>query len=153
MADNDSNVPQATNKDTSPEFRSVVQTAPKHGEALLGSAASVNVGAVAANTLFTIPAGKNIRGCVITRIVLRNASASFNQATDPVINVGWNAVAQGVVASATLTSPTAAGKAYALTVKNEHTVGVVGDVLKLNVTTACTNDPTTCDVDVFGYYY
>jgi hypothetical protein len=153
MADNDSSIAQATNKDNSPEFRSVIQTAPRNSEALLGSVSGVNVGAAAANTLLTVPSGKNIRGCVITRIALRNASASFNQATDPVINVGWNAVAEGVVASATLTSPTAAGKAYALTVKNEHTIGVVGDALKFNVTTACTDNPTTCDIDVFGYYY
>lgn len=118
-------------------------------EYLLSSTAAVDVGAVADYSLYTVPA---LKSCVITRVVIRNASASFNQATDPVFDFGWNATASNVVNSATYTTPSATTTYIQPALIAEPTLGTAGDILKCHVGTAATAS-TTCTVDVFGYLF
>lgn len=112
---------------------------------------SVNVGSATAQTLYTVPAG---RSCVITKIVMRSAAASLNQATDPVFSIGWNATDHNdVVASATYTYPAATTTYKVLSpIANEAAIGAAAAVLKANVTTAATAS-TAVQFDVFGYLF
>jgi len=130
-------------------FVNGASTAANSATGFLLSSTSVDVGAVAATNLYTVPAGKT---CVITQLIVRSASGTFDQATDPVLNIGWGATASNVFASATLTTPTATTMAIPLTVLATQTVGAAADVLKFNVTTAATAS-TTAVVDVWGYLY
>jgi hypothetical protein len=116
-------------------------------ELCLARKQGVDVGAVAKTALYTVPAGKTV---VITKIILWNASGTFNQATDPIFNIGWNSTASGVVASATYVTPTTADGVLILVPKAESVRGIAADVLNFDVTTAATAS-TTCFVDVFGY--
>lgn len=110
---------------------------------------SVNVGAVAVTPLYTVPA---LKTCNIKGISIRGASGTFDQAIDPIFNVGWDAVASNVVNTATYVTPTAATTSIELTIVAEKTVGAAASVLNFNVTTAATA-ATTATVDVFGYCY
>ncbi len=115
----------------------------------------VNLGAIAVTPLYTCPAG---RTCIIEKVVFRSASASVDQAADATYNIGWQAVASGVVASVALVNPTATTTAWHPVVVGVHsvaeqTVGAATEVLNFNVTAACTTSPTTIRVDVFGYSY
>ena len=113
------------------------------------SSTSVDVGAVAVTPLYTVPAGKT---AVITRVVIRSASASFNQATDPIFNIGWQAVASNVVASATYTTPASTTSYIQPAIIADATMGAAAEVLNFNVTGAATAS-TTATVDVFGYLF
>jgi hypothetical protein len=115
----------------------------------------VNLGAIAVTPLYTCPAG---RTCSIEKIVFRSASASVDQAADATYNIGWQAVASGVVASVALVNPTATTTSWHPVVVGvgsaaEQTLGAATEVLNFNVTAACTTSPTTIRVDVFGYSY
>lgn len=125
-------------------------------ECLLSSTASVNVGAIAATALYTVPAGKT---CLITRVMVRNASGTFNQLASPVASFGWNGTTfNDVIASATYTNPMAAATNYFILVPDGKTAstvsaaGAAAGVFKINVTTAATA-ATTCTIDVFGYLF
>ncbi len=128
----------------------LVVTTPLKLDYLLASV-SVDVGSATAQTLYTVPTGKS---CIITKIVMRSASASLNQAQDPVFSIGWNSTDyNNVVASATYTYPSATSTYKVLSpIANEATFGVAADVLKVNVTTAATAS-TTVQFDVFGYLF
>lgn len=123
-------------------------TRPKNIEYLLASV-QVNVGSVAATTLYTVPASHS---CVVTQLILRSASASFNQATDPIVDVGWDATASNVSPSATYTTPSTTGTLIRLAMAAEQTIGAATNVLKFNVTQAATAS-TTATVDVWGYLF
>lgn len=115
----------------------------------------VNLGLIAITPLYTCPAA---RTCVIEKVVFRSASASVDQAADATYDIGWQAVASGVVASVALVNPTATTTSWHPVVVGVHTaaeqtVGAAAEVLNFNVTAACTTDPTTIRVDVFGYSY
>lgn len=115
----------------------------------------VNLGAIAVTALYTCPAG---RTCVIEKVVFRSASQNVNQAAVATYNIGWQAVASGVVASVALVNPTATTTSWHPVVVGvgsaaEQTVGAAAEVLNFNVTAACTTNPTTIRVDVFGYSY
>jgi hypothetical protein len=138
---------QAVNKDCSPTFVNMTLTGPVAMVARLASVSGIDVGAAASTHLYTVPLG---RTCIITKVYIRGASGTFDQATDPVMNIGWDGTASNVVASATLTTPTAATQVIPLTVLATQTVGAAGAILHFNVTTAATA-ATTCTVEVFGY--
>ena len=131
-------------------------TAPTSFDALLATTAAVNVGSAMAQTVYTVPAGKS---AVITHIIFRNASGTFDQAVDPVFSIGWNSTTyDNVVASATYTNAMVAAANFFCLVPDGKTnatvatAGTAGQALKINVTTAATAS-TTCAVDVFGYLY
>lgn len=125
-------------------------------ECLLKSTTTIDVGSATAQTIYTVPTGVS---AVITKIVFRNASGTFDQAQDPIFSIGWNSTAfNNVVASATYTNPMAAATNYFILVpdgKSNSTVATAGaaaGTLKVNVTQAATAS-TTCTVSVFGYLY
>lgn len=112
------------------------------------SRSQVDVGAApGATALFVVPTGLT---CLVTEAWIRSASGTFNQATDPVFNIGWAAVASGVVPSATYTTPSGTGTAVKLgVVTAEQTLGTTGQTLNFNLETAATAS-TTAVVDVYG---
>lgn len=123
---------------------------------LLGTKAAVNVGSVAATTLYTVPAGKT---CIITKVIVYGASGTFDQGTDPVMSFGWNSTDfNNVITSATYTNAMAAATNYFILVptgasaSTVSTAGAAAGTFKVNVTTAATAS-TTCSVAVFGYLF
>ena len=129
---------------------------PTRFEYRLASVSTIDVGSATAQTLYTVPTGFS---CIITRIVFRGASGTFNQAQDPIFSIGWNSTDYNdVVGSATYTNAMAAALNYFILVpdgKTNSTVakgGAAGDVLKINVTQAATAS-TTVTVSVFGYLF
>ena len=131
-------------------------TLPTGMEGLLSSTASVDVGATGETTLYTVPTGKS---CIITRIVVRNASGTFDQVTDPQLSFGWNAGTDNdVIANATYTNAMSAATKYFILVpdgKTNSTVstgGTTGGIFAIKVNTAATAS-TTCTISVFGYLF
>lgn len=130
-------------------------TTPTTMEYLLSSTASVDVGAATEYHLYTVPAGKN---CVITKIVIRGASGTFDQAQDPQFSFGFNhGTSNDVIANATYTAPTTSAKYLAIvadgkTSATESTRGQAAEVFAVKVNTTATA-PTTCTIDTFGYLY
>lgn len=113
------------------------------------SSTSVNVGSVAVTALYTVPAGKT---AIVTRVVIRSASASFDQAADPIFNIGWQATASNVVNTATYVTPANTTSYIQPAVIAAATIGAAAEVLNFNVTTAATAS-TTATADVFGYLF
>lgn len=130
-------------------FTVLTVTTPTNMEYRLSST-SVNVGTLATTALYTVPTGKT---AIVTRVVIRSASGTFNQTPAPVINIGWAAVAGNVVASATYVTPTDTTTYIQPAVIAEATMGAAGQALNFNVTTAASTNPTTATVDVFGYLF
>jgi hypothetical protein len=129
-------------------------SAPTRFEYLLSSTGAVDVGAAANTTLYTAPVGYS---CVVTKIVIRGASGTFNQGTDPQLSFGWDANATDVIANQTYTAPTGSTKYLVIeadgkSVSTESTRGQAGETFDIKVNTAATGS-TTCTIDVFGYLY
>jgi len=114
------------------------------------SSTSVNVGAAATTTLYTVPAAKT---AIITRVVIRSASASFDQGTDPIFAIQWTGAANSVVTSATYTTPTATTTYMLPAIIAAPTMGAANNTLDFVVSVAATTNPTTATVDVFGYLF
>lgn len=123
------------------------------GETLLATVAGVNLNSATANTLYTVPASVNgiaVNGCVITKVVHRNASTSLTTAS---WSVGFNSASfNDVIADATHTELTGSTLYTRLVAKAGATRGVAGDVLKLLANTL-QGGAATITVDIFGYLY
>lgn len=126
-------------------------TTPLTLDYLLGSSGAFDVGSVAEDIIYTVPAGKT---AIITRIVVRSCSASLNQDTDPVWQIGCNAGTHNdVVASATYTQPSGAATYKILSpIATEASTCAAASELSVNVTVAATGS-TTCIFDAFGYLF
>lgn len=116
-------------------------------ESLLSSVAAVNLNTATATTLFTVPAGKS---CVITRVVLRNASTSLTTVsmafgfTSPTFN--------DTIATATHTELTGNTLYTVLSPKVGSLIGVAAaNFSELN--TILQGAAATCTIDVFGYLF
>jgi hypothetical protein len=123
-------------------------TVPTSYEALLSSTPITL--AQADTHLYTVPTGKS---CVITRIIVRSASATFDQAQDAVMNMGWDAGVSTVFASATLVTPVTATTWEVYTLVAPGVIGTTGQILHYNVTTPATTAATSAVIDVFGYLF
>jgi hypothetical protein len=123
-------------------------TVPTRYEALLSSTPITL--AQADTHLYTVPTGKS---CVITRIIVRSASGTFDQAQDAVMNMAWDAGVSTVFASATLTTPVAATTWEVYTLVAPGVMGTTGQILHYNVTTPATTAATSAVIDVFGYLF
>lgn len=127
----------------------ITLVSPTRFDYLLGSA-NFDVSATASHTLYTVPTG---RSAVVTKLVMRNASASLNQATDPDIQFGCNSTDfNNISASATYVTPTSAAGVVYPTIAAESAVCTAGLLVSAKITTGATAS-TTVTVDVFGYLY
>lgn len=117
------------------------------GESLLSSTASVNMNTATATTLFTCPSGKT---CVVTRVVISNASASLTTAS---WCYGWeSATFTNVINTATHSELTGATLYTVLVPKIGATLGTsTGTFRTLN--TILQGGAATTRMDVFGYIY
>lgn len=114
---------------------------------LLASVAGVDLNTATANTLYTVPTGRN---AVIAYCVIRNVSTSLTTVS---FSIGWNsATFNNVIADATHTELTGNTLYTILSAKIGATRGVAGDVLKL-LDNILQGGAATCTVDVYGYLY
>lgn len=128
-----------------PQLRTSV--IPTLAESLLSTNALVNLNQAGETQLFTVPAGYS---CVITRVVLRNASTSLTTAS---LAFGFNAGTDtDVIATATHTELTGATLYTILIPKTGAKIGVVAGVFSV-ITTILQGGAATCTIDVFGYLF
>lgn len=117
------------------------------GEQRLSSTTGLDMNALATTTLYTVPTGFS---CLITRIVLRLASASLTTAS---FSIGFTASGHtDVIANATHTELTGNTLYTVLLPKAGATVGTTGGTLRLRVNTA-EGSAATLTVAVFGYLF
>jgi len=113
----------------------------------LATVTGIDMNAVAATNLFTVPEGKT---CIITHVVIRNASAELDTAD---FGFGYAAGEADVIAASTLgTGLTAATLYRVLEAANGAIKGVAAEILKIGVDVAQAT-AATMDVDVFGYLF
>ncbi|MHC4560808.1 MAG: hypothetical protein ACYS80_26300 [Planctomycetota bacterium] len=115
---------------------------------MLGSVDSVDLNAVAATTLYTVPTGKK---CVLNFVRLRNISADCASA---VVTVGQVGALTDFLGSQTLSNLNAAAStAILMPVPNATSVKGIeytaGEVLQINVATAA-GSGCTATVELFG---
>lgn len=114
---------------------------------LLSSTSSVDMNTATATTLFTVPTGKS---CVVTHVVVRNASTSLTTAS---YSFGFNSASfNDVIANATHTELTGATLYTVLSAKTGATRGVAADLFKVLMNTLQGGAATTT-IDVFGYLF
>lgn len=116
-------------------------------DALLSTTNAVDVNSATATLLYTVPAGKT---CVVTRIVVRNASISLTTAS---IAFGYNTPTwDDVVATATYTELTGSTLYTIVSPKVGAAVGAATGTLKV-LPTILQGAPATVSVDVFGFVF
>lgn len=116
-------------------------------EGKLSTTAAVDMNTATATTLFTCPTGKS---CVITKIVVRNASTSLTTAS---YSFGWTSAAfNDVVATATHTELTGATLYTVLSAKVGSTLGTSTGTFKV-LNNVLQGGAATTTMDVFGYVF
>lgn len=107
----------------------------------------IDMNAVAATPLFTVPEGKT---CIITHVIIRNASIELDTAN---FGFGYAANEDDVIAAATLgTGLTAATLYRVVEAKDGAIKGDAADVFSIGVDIA-QGAAATMDVEVFGYFF
>lgn len=118
---------------------------PSAHEYLLASVAGVNMNTATATSLFTVPTG---RSCIITRVVVRNASVSLTTAS---YSFGFNSAAYNdVIANATHVELTGNTLYTVLSAMAGAKVGVAAGVFTVLMNTLQGAAATTT-MEVFGY--
>ncbi len=113
----------------------------------LSTTSSVDMNTATPTTLYTVPTGKS---CIITHVVVRNASTSLTTAS---YSFGFNsATYNNVVADATHTELTGSTLYTVLIAKIGATRGVAGDTFKV-LMNILQGAPATTTMDVFGYLF
>jgi len=116
--------------------------------ALLASKTGVDLNAVAATTLYTVPTGKK---SVLDHVKIRELSAS---AGSTVLTIGQSAAKTDFVGAQTLSNLSAAGKAGKLQpVPNATPPAIVEYAAGLNIVadvTTAAGAACTCTMDVYG---
>lgn len=113
----------------------------------LATVAGVNMNTATATTLYTCPTGKS---CVITKVIVRNASTSLTTAS---YSFGWNSAAfNNVIADATHVELTGSTLFTILPSKIGATVGLTTGVFKVLLNTLQGGAATTT-MDVFGFTF
>ena len=108
---------------------------------------SINMNAVAATSLFTVPEGKTL---IITHVVIRNASIELDTAD---FGFGIAAGETDVITHNTLGTGLTAATLYRVLVAKDGAIkGIAADIFKIGVDIA-QGAAATMDVDVFGYLF
>jgi hypothetical protein len=116
-------------------------------DSLLSTTDSVNLNTATATTLYTCPTGKT---CVITAVVVRNASTSLTTVS---VSFGWNSTSfNDVVANATHTELTGSTLYTRLTAKTGATAGTSTGTFKV-LDNTLQGGAATASIDVFGYVF
>lgn len=124
-----------------------ITNGPSLQEGRLSSTASVNLNTATATTLYTCPTGKS---CVVTKVIMRNASTSLTLAS---VSFGWNSASfNNVIANATHTELTGSTLYTVLDPKIGATVGLTTGVLKVLCNTL-QGGAATATIEVFGYTF
>lgn len=116
-------------------------------EGRLSTTAAVDMNTATATTLFTCPSGKS---CIVTRVVVRNASTSLTTAS---YSFGWTGAAYAdVIANATHTELTGATLLTIIQSKTGATLGTSTGLFKVLMNTLQGGAATTT-IDVYGYVF
>jgi hypothetical protein len=116
-------------------------------EVLLSTTAAVDMNTAAATTLYTCSSG---RSCVITKVIVRNASTSLTTAS---YSFGWTTAAfADVIANATHTELTGATLLTIINSKVGATLGTSTGTFKV-LMNALQGGAATTTIDVFGYTF
>lgn len=116
-------------------------------EGRLSTSAAVNFNTATATTLYTCPSGKS---CVITKVIIRNASTSLTTAS---VSFGWTSAAfADVIANAAHTELTGATLYTALLAKAGSTLGTSTGTFKVLCNTL-QGGAATVTIDIFGYTF
>lgn len=115
-------------------------------EGKMSSTDSVDLNTATKTTLFTVPAGKTL---VVTKIIVRNASASLTTAS---FSFGYNANADDVVATATHTELTGNTLYTKIEPKAGAIIGNAADVFGVKCT-ILQGSAATVTISVFGYFF
>lgn len=100
-----------------------------------------------ATTLYTVPTGKS---CIITHVIVRNASTSLTTAS---YSLGFNSAAfNNVIADATHTELTGSTLYTVLIAKAGATRGVAADTFKV-LMNILQGGAATTTMDVYGYLF
>lgn len=119
----------------------------KNSLTLLSSTSSVDMNTATATTLFTVPVGLS---CIVTHVVVRNASTSLTTAS---YSFGFNSASYNDnIANAAHTELTGSTLYTVLTAKAGATRGAAGDLFKVLMNTLQGGAATTT-IDVFGYLF
>jgi len=117
---------------------------------LLSSTAAVDLNAVAANTLYEVPAGKK---CVVHKIVLRNLSATAAITPGQVTFGQVGALTDFLPAQILTNLNAAAAVGIFIPVPNATTLKLIeytaGEIFQADVTVAA-GGACTCTMDVYG---
>ncbi len=146
---NTSGVTDSTNKRfvTDAQLTEIQNLTNLLSEQLLSSTPNVNLNSASATSLYTVPAAKS---CVITKVVVRNASTSLTTAS---IAFGFNSPSfNNVIATATHTELTGNTLYSILSAKAGSTVGVAADVFSV-LPTILQGAAATVTIDVYGYLF
>lgn len=121
---------------------------PEKTERLLSTTSGVDMNTATATTLYTCPTVSG-RTCVITRVVVREASTSLTTAA---YSFGWTSAAfSDVIANATHTELTGSTLLTTLFPKVGQKVGTTGGTFKVLMNTLQGGAATTT-IDVYGYF-
>lgn len=113
----------------------------------LSSTSSVDMNTATATTLYTVPTGKS---CIITHVIVRNASTSLTTAS---YSLGFNSAAfNNVIADATHTELTGSTLYTVLIAKAGATRGVAADTFKV-LMNILQGGAATTTMDVYGYLF
>lgn len=113
----------------------------------LSSTSSVDMNTATATTLYTVPTGKS---CIVTHVVVRNASTSLTTAS---YSFGFNSAAfDNVIANATHTELTSSALYTVLIAKIGATRGIAADTFKVLMNTLQGGVATTT-MEVFGFLF
>ena len=115
-------------------------------EAKIVTLAGVDLNVTTKTTIYTVPTGKTL---IVTKVVIRNASASLTTAN---YALGFNANADDVVTGATHTELTGSTLFSILNAKAGAIRGAAADVFGLKCSVA-QGGAATVTVDVFGYLF
>jgi hypothetical protein len=118
-----------------------------NAESILSTTASVDMNTATATLLYTCPAGKS---CLITRVVVRNASTSLTTAS---YSFGWTSAAfADVIADATHTELTGATLYTVLLAKTGAKLGAAAGTFKV-IMNVQQGGAATTSMDVFGIIF
>ena len=113
----------------------------------LATVVDINMNAVAATPLFTVPENKTL---IVTHVVIRNASVELDTAD---FGFGFAAGETDVIQHGTLGTGLTAATLYRVLVAKDGAIkGVAAEIFKIGVDIV-EGEAATMDVDVFGYLF
>ena len=114
-------------------------------DTLLISVAGVDMKTAGSTTMYTVPTGKS---CILTKVVVRNASGSLAGGTSYAFGSGANY--DTFVTGQSLATVTATTHVFTIRQTAVFTISAAAAVIGMKITTGATN-AATATIELFGY--